>query len=81
MADPATSPDPDVRRSKIAIAVLVGLLLLVALLTIVFGLNALYLSAALATPVAIILIILLSLESSNPEHAKVMFAEDEDEKV
>lgn len=81
MADPATSPDPDVRRSKIAIAVLAGLILLVVLLTILFGLNALYLSAALATPVILVLIILLSLESSNPEHAKVMFADDEDEKV
>jgi uncharacterized membrane protein len=81
MADPATSPDPDVRRSKIAIAAILGLLLLVVLLTIIFGLNALYLSAAIATPIALVVLILLSLESSNPEHARVMFAEDEDEKI
>jgi nitrate/nitrite transporter NarK len=65
----------------VAIAVISGLLLVVAMLVAIFGPRAAYLVAALAAPVWLIAIILLSLDSSDPEHARVMFAEDEDEKV
>ncbi|MFQ3594542.1 MAG: hypothetical protein SNJ63_00310 [Sphingomonadaceae bacterium] len=74
-----TSEDPDARRAKIAIAALVGLVALVALLTAVFGLTALYISAAILAPLYLVGLILLSLDSSNPEHGRVQFSEDEEQ--
>jgi heme O synthase-like polyprenyltransferase len=78
MAEKARGEDPDARRARLAIAVIVALLLLVMLLVALFGPSAAYLAAALAAPLWLVAIILLSLESSDPEHARAVFDEDED---
>lgn len=79
MSDPATGPDPDTRRAHILIAIILSLLVLVAGLTWLFGLSAIYIAGALATPLFLAGIIQLALESANPDHARAPLPTDEDE--
>ncbi len=71
--------DRDARIARIAIAAVAALILLVVGLVVLFGPNAAYLAAAIATPLWMVGLIMLALESSNPEHARVILPDDEGE--
>jgi len=80
MAEPPPGRDPDAQTARVVSLGLVGLLLAVLVAVAIFGPKAAYVAAAVITPIWMVGLVLLALESSDPDHARAFVTEDEEDK-